>query len=50
MNTVIIIQKNKTCHLINQLQIKKYVHANNWNIINFPAKYYQIKKDSSNLI
>lgn len=30
------------------MQIKKYVHANNQNIIIFQAEYYQIKKYSSN--
>lgn len=47
---IIVVQKNKICHLINRLQIEKFAHANNWDIIIFPAKYYQTKKDDSNLI
>lgn len=37
-------------HLINQLQIKKYIHANNSDIIMFLAKNYQIKNNGGNLI
>lgn len=50
MDTVNIIQKNKTCHFINQLQSEKYACANNRDIIIFPVKYYQMKKDGGNLI
>ena len=47
---VIIVQKNKICHFINCLQIEKFARINNRDIIIFPTKYYQIKKDSYNFI
>lgn len=50
MDTIIIVQKNKTCHLINRLQIEKFARANNRDIIIFPEEHYQMKKDSRNLI
>lgn len=50
MDTVIIVQKSKTRHLINRLQIEKYARANNQDIIIFPAKHYRMKKDGGNLI
>lgn len=50
LNTVVIVQKNKTCYLVNRLQIEKFPQANNQDIIIFPIEYYKIKKDSDNLI
>ena len=50
LDTVIMVQKNKTRHLINRLQIEKFAYANNQDIIIFPAKHYQTKKDGGNLI
>lgn len=40
LHIVIIVQKNKTCHLINRLQIEKFAHANNRDIIIFLREYY----------
>ncbi len=50
MDTVIVVQRNKTCHLINHIQIKIFARANNREIIIFPGEYYQMKKDDDNLI
>lgn len=47
---IIVIQKNKICHLINRVQIEKFVYANNWHIIIFSVENYQTKKDGNNLI
>lgn len=44
LNIVLIIQKNKTCHLINYLQIEKVVYVNNRDIIIFPVEDYKMKK------
>lgn len=50
LNIVILIQKNKTCHFINYLQIEIFVDINNWDIIICPGEYYWIKKDIGNII
>ncbi len=50
MDTVIVVQRNKTCHLINCLQIEIFACVNNREIIIFPGKHYRMKKDSGNLI
>ncbi len=50
LDTVIVVQKNKTRHLINRLQIEKFARANNRDIIIFPAEHYRTKKDGGNLI
>lgn len=50
LNTIIIVQKNKTHHFINQLQIEKFARENNEDIIIFLVKYYITKKDGGNLI
>lgn len=49
LNIIIMIQKNKTYHFINYLQIKKFAYINNWDIIIFREKYYQSKKDANNM-
>lgn len=50
LDTVIVMQKNKTRYLINCLQIENFAHVNNRDIIIFLLKHYQTKKDSNNLI
>lgn len=50
LDTVVVVQKNKTRHLINWLQIQQFAHINNQDILIFLAKYYWIKKDNRNLI
>lgn len=50
LDIIVIVQKNKTKHLIHQLQIEQLACANNQDILIFPAEYYQLKKDSGNLI
>lgn len=49
-NTIIMMQNNRTYHLINCPKIAIFEYANNWHIITFLVKYYQIKKDGDNLI
>lgn len=50
LDIVIVVQKNKSCLVINQLQITKFVRENNQDIIIFPGKHYQTRKDDKNLI
>ncbi len=50
IDTVIVIQRNKTPHLITCLQIEIFAHANNWEIIIFLGEHYRMKKDDNNLI
>ena len=50
LDTVIMVEKNKICHFIKNLQIKKFEYINNQNIIIFLIEQYQIKKDGDNLI
>ncbi len=40
MDTVLVVQKNKTRHLINRLQIEMFARANNREIIIFLEEYY----------
>ncbi len=49
-NTVIIVQKNRTRHLINRLQAQNFALSQNFDLILFPAEHSRIKKDGSNLI
>lgn len=46
LDSVVVIQRNKTRHLINLVQIKQFARANNQAIIIFYAKHYQLKKNS----
>ena len=50
IDTIIVVQKNKTCHFINRSQIKNFAHAKNLDIIIFLAEHYQAKKNGGNLI
>ena len=50
LDTVVIVQKNKTRHLVNRVQIERFACANNQTIIIFPAEHYRLKKDGGNLV
>ena len=50
LDTVVVVQKNKTRHLINQLQIERFARANNRDILIFPAEHYRLKKNGGNLV
>ncbi len=45
-----MVQRNKTRHFINLLQIEIFACTNNQEIIIFLGEYYRMKKDSGNLI
>ena len=49
-DTIIIVQKNKTRHLINCLQAENFACSYNMNFILFPAEHSRNKKDRGNLI
>lgn len=49
-NTIIIVPKNKTRHLINSLQAENFARFHNMDLIPFPAKHSRNKKDGGNLI
>ena len=48
-DTIIIVQKNKTKHLINCLQVENFALSYNMDLIFFPAKHSWNKKDKDNL-
>lgn len=50
LDTVVGVQNNKTCHLINHLQIKRFVYTSNSDIIIFLVDHSQTKKDDVDLI
>lgn len=50
LDIIVVIQKNKTRHLINRLQIEQFGRTNNRDTLIFPIKDYQLKRDGRNLI
>ena len=48
LETVVVVQKNKSRHLINRMQIERLAQAINQTIIIFPAENYRLKKDRVN--
>ncbi|WP_375449089.1 AAA family ATPase [uncultured Nostoc sp.] len=49
-DTIIIVQKNKTRHLINRLQAENFARSHNIDLILFPTEHSRNKKDGGNLI
>ncbi len=49
-DTVVVVQKNRTRHLINRLQAQNFALSPNLDLILFPAEYFRNKKDGDNLI
>ncbi len=49
-NTVVVVQKNRTRHLINRLQAQNFALFQNLDLILFSAEHSQNKKDRGNFI
>ncbi len=49
-DTVIVVQKNRTRHLINRLQAQNLALSQNLDLILFLAEHFRNKKDRGNLI
>ncbi len=49
-DTIVVIQKNRTRHLINRLQAQNFALSQNLDLILFPTEHSRNKKDGSNLI
>lgn len=50
LDTVVVVQKNKTRHLVNRVQIEQFACTNNQTIVIFPTEHYRLKKDGGNLV
>ena len=50
LNNIIIVQRNKTKHLINCLQIEKFARSVGHNIITFPAQYSHTRREERKTI
>ncbi len=47
---VVIVQRNATRHIINQIQIKRFAKAHNRDVILFPTEHSCIKKDGGQIV
>lgn len=50
LNNIVIVQCNKTRHLINRLQIERFAHFVCYDIIIFPAQHSRTKKEEGKTI
>ena len=50
LNNIVIIQQNKTRHLINRLQIERFAHSVGHNIVIFRAQHSRTKREGGKVI
>ena len=50
MDSVVVVQKNKTRHLVNRLQIERFARSQNQDILLFPAEHFRTKKDGGRIV
>ena len=50
MDSVVVVQKNKTRYLVNRLQIERFARSQNQDIRLFPADYFRTKKDGGRIV
>ena len=50
LNNIVIVQQNKTRHLINCLQIERFARSVGHDIVIFPAQYSHTKRERGKII